>query len=144
MAVGTADIYGALITWLADPIRVGGDWWLNREPEQITAASHALPYNTLSGDFTTDWKMENAWSDEGEVVIKCYALTDDAARTTGEAVKAAFGESQLWQTIPATGFGFSEVSRKGWGLYTEEEPDKDGNIIYRFEVRFHVEAYGHY
>ena len=134
------DIYGALV----DHVRSEPDFdcWLNREPEQTTATARKLPYVVLEGAFTTDWNFEKSVTDTGTVTFYCLAVGDNAARTMGEAIKDLFADPEDWRNILIDGQQVVEVSRSGFALRTEEQPDRVGNIVYRYEITFHVVVSG--
>ncbi len=136
------DVYGALVQFVRD--RLGADCWLNREPEQTDATSRKLPYIVLQGTFDTDWTFEPSFVDRGEVTFYCFAVGDDDARGLGEQLKALFAPIEIWGQIPIQDAQFVNVLRTGYGLFTEEEPNKDGNVVYRYEVRFDVKVSGAY
>jgi hypothetical protein len=136
----TVGIFGALVQYVATG--TGLPVWLNRTPEQTLPSQNVLPYIDLEGDFTTEWNEERSVVDVGDVTFKCFAVGGATAEAMGEQVKALFGDPAEWAGIPIQGKRFFEVSRSGFGLHTEDEPDAEANVVYRYEVRFHVQVSG--
>ena len=134
------DVYGALVTYTRAAVSV--DVYLNREPETQTTTTRVPPYVEIEGKFSTEWSFEAEYTDCGEVIFKCFAVGDDNARTLGEQIKTLFVQPSSWSSIPIVNKKFVEVSRTGYELYTEDELNQDGNVIYRYEVNFHVVVEG--
>lgn len=140
------DVFGALVAYTK--AATGFDVWLDREAEQTTPSTRALPYVVIDGDMSTEWMFETStdttYLDRGEVAFHCLATGGDAAATMAEAIKALFAREANWRSIPIANAAFVKVMRTGYGYHPYEEPDKNADVVYEYRVTFDVEITGAY
>lgn len=133
------DVYGALVDYIR--ANIDGECWLNREPEQTTAFARALPYTVVEGKFTVEHNFET-YIDGGPVSVHCYAVGGPDAKEMALKVRELFQDPASWPLIPVADGEFVKVLVTGYELVTEDRPDKDGNVVYRFQTDFDVEVSG--
>lgn len=136
------DVYGALVEYVSS--KLTADVWLDREPEQTQAGQRVPPYITVEGDIDRTWTFERKYVDQGSVTLHCFGVGNDAANAMGIPAMALFADETTWPSIPISNAKFVEASVSGHGLHPEEEPDRDGQVIYKFDVILNVIVTGAY
>lgn len=107
---------------------ITGGIWVTQAPPQTS-----LPLCILvHGGETPQWTFENVYVDEGKFTFVLYGNGLANVEDLATQIKASFD----WCSLNITGGTTVKVERTGYRAACEEQPDKDGELVFRAEIDY--------